>query len=256
MGRISKGIMGDGDRLAPDEEPSLRGGIPYPRREIPPAGEGAAGDGAAGYDLVEEIAGYSARIAHLEAVRLQAIADLWSSDDMRPLSAPPAARDESSQKRRALRDLDRDDLTRAELMARLNLRAWDARRLIETATTLTRRFPRTLEALSQGQLDLTRASIIGEIGTPLADDRYDLALSTGVSPERAEQQARTVAGLLEDHILKRAPHQAPDNLRACLHRAVNRLDPGYADRHAKDTLKARQVTHRTRRGESTGELYA
>ena len=209
-----------------------------------------------GYLLVESIAGISAEIAHLEAERLKLIALLHNSEFMRPLTAPPSAQAEAQRMHRPLRDLDRHDTTRAELVHRLHLRPYEARRLIDAALALTTRFPKTLHALSQGDLDLTRAQIIGEAGTPLADHHHTTALKAGFSPVDAETAATAIAELLEQHILKRAPTQTPNNLRDCLTRAVHRLDPDFADTTAKSNLLARQVTYRSNHGENTGDLYA
>jgi hypothetical protein len=209
-----------------------------------------------GFRLVERIGGVTEQISHLEAERLKLIKELYDSEYMLPRCAPPSAQAEAKRMGRSIRDLDRGDTTRAELMLRLRVRPSEARRMVETAVALGTRFPRTLEALSRGALDLTRAQIIGEVGMPLTQDHYRLALQAGASPEAGEEMARAVAGLLEEHILKRASDQAPENLRECLHRAINRVDPDYADRHTKDNVKGRYVSHRTHRGEGTGELYA
>jgi len=252
------------DGTLPGEFPPA-GDLPAPDVDVPaPADEASPFDDdevleevrSQGYRMVEGIAGISEQIAHLEAARLRLIAELYSSDYMRPLTAPPSAHAEAKRLDRPLRDLDRYDTTRAELMARLYLRPSDARRLVETAVALTTRFPKTLAALSEGELDLVRAQIIGELGMPLADHHYDAARKLGTSPEDAETAAATIAGLLEEHILKKASTQGPTNLRDCLNRAVHRLDPDYATRTTRDNLASRQVTYRTNRGEGTGDLYA
>jgi uncharacterized protein DUF222 len=199
---------------------------------------------------VEQIKDVSAQIARLEAERLVAIEQLYSNVCMDPL---PPRQGRSGQ---PLKGLTRHDLTRSELAACLFLRDHELDRLIRTAVSLPRRLPHTLAALSEGRLDLARAQLIQEITDPLADDHADLARLEGQSPAVAEKAAANAAGQVEDWVLKRAATQKPDNLRECLHRAVNRIDPDYADRHAKSNLKARQVTHRTNRGQGTGDIFA
>jgi hypothetical protein len=106
-----------------------------------------------------------------------------------------------------------------------------------------------------GRLDLRRATMIHEHATPLAEDHYDMAIRAGASPEVAEKAAARIAGDLERHVLKWAPRQAPKELGRCLRKTVIRLDPDYAERHRKDAVDGRYVSHRANT-DGTGNLYA
>src|SRR5690242_3853987 len=92
-----------------------------------------------GFRLVEEIIGDAREIGRYEAARLIKIAELYHSEYMRPLPASAAAQSTARKSGRLVRDLEREDTTRAELVACLYLRDYEARRLISTALALTTR---------------------------------------------------------------------------------------------------------------------
>jgi uncharacterized protein DUF222 len=249
-------------------------------REDALEGQGAAGregtadrdsDGAAGgeraeeltgadlsslsdYEVVEAIAAQTERINAAESVRLRLIKELHSRPCMspqRPDGAYPNWRGS-----REVSVLDRDDLTQAELSARLPIAGGELSRLIASAVMLTDHLPATFAALSEGRLDLRRAQQIQAQASDLFDDRYRQARAEGKSPAQARRAAQELIRELEERVLKRAPTQTPDKLGRSLTRAVNALDPDYAERRRRAAVETRFVTHRPNRGDSTGDIYA
>ena len=73
--------------------------------------------------------------------------------------------------------MDREDLTVKEVMSRLYIGEYQARRLLRLALALTTRLTGTLAALAEGHLDLRRAEIIEEHTAPLARAHYTRARS-------------------------------------------------------------------------------
>ncbi len=105
-----------------------------------------------------------------------------------------------------------------------------------------------------GNLELRRAQIVSEHAIPLADDHYGEAISAGWSPAQAQEAAAAIAGLLEDHLLRRASKQSPKNLGRSARKAVMALDPGYAERHRKGEVRGRYVNHRVT-PDGMGDLF-
>lgn len=97
-----------------------------------------------------------------------------------------------------------------------------ARNRIELAQTLTTRLPRTLDALSNGEIDEHRARRMA-LGTKVLSDG----------------QASQVEGALIPHIDGWSPRQFNDRLR----RAVVRADPAAAQARADAQCAARRVWH-------------
>jgi hypothetical protein len=235
--------------------------------------------GLSDFDLVEKIAAIHAARAKEDACLLVAIDELSTRDCMRPRPPykPRPAREDGEDDEdggdggagglgeaferlvdkmtmQSSTPLTPADLTGAEIKAKLCLSPSEAQRLVATGNALTTRLPRTLNALMTGRLDLRRATMIHEHATPLAEDHYDMAIRAGASPEVAEKAAARIAGDLERHVLKWAPRQAPKQLGRCLRNAVIRLDPDYAERHRKDAVDGRYVSHRANT-DGTGNLF-
>src|SRR4051812_7448365 len=78
-----------------------------------------------GFRLVEGIIGDSREIGRYEATRLIKIADLYHSEYMRPFPASAAAQSTARKSGRLVRNLEREDTTRAELVACLYLRDYE-----------------------------------------------------------------------------------------------------------------------------------
>ena len=211
---------------------------------------------AAGFDLVEKIAALHQRISSLHAEMLELIAELHDHPCLEPLPRPLAVSEAAERTGRALEGLTRDDTTEAVLIERLLTGKHTTWELIQTALGLTTRMPRTLQALRDGRLDYRRAVIITKKLQLLGDDHRDAALKTGMSPAAAEQVARESVTTIEDDLFEKVSGHAPAQVHRDVDKAIHRIDPGYAKRHARDNVKGRNVRHRTNSGDATGDIYA
>ncbi len=90
----------------------------------------------------------------------------------------------------------------------------------DLAVTLAWRLPTTLDALSAGALDFSRAKLIAEATTTLDDD---------------------AARAVQDRILPSAGRQTLGQLRAALRRAVISVDPRGAERRRQETERKARV---------------
>ena len=208
-----------------------------------------------GFALVEGISDETKLIGWCEAQRLTKIAQLYAVGEMHPLP-PPAAATAAAGRAALICGLTREELTVREIAARLCLSEYVARRLVRLALALTTRFTGTLAALACGQIDLRRAEIIEEHAGPLAEDHYQAARASRMSPAEAEAAAVRIAAMVEALVLAKASTQSPAELHPAVRRAVHRADPEFTDRQTRRELKGRQVTHRTNPTEGTGDLWA
>jgi hypothetical protein len=244
MTRTSGGFIGGGNQPPPNPP------------DVDSECSRVAWENESGFGLVQGLFEDAKIICWFEAQQLIKIAELHQLGSMTPLPPPAAAQTSAERARRQLSSLSREDLTTKEVAARLCLSDYAARRLVRLALSLTTRFTGTLEALSQGRLDLRRAEIIDEHAGPLAEDHYGTAIAKGCSPDEAERSARSIAAMVESLVLGKASTQTPQQLHPAVRRAVHRLDPGFTDRQVKKELKCRQVTHRTNLADGSGDLYA
>jgi len=213
-------------------------------------------DAAAGFDTVEKIAALYQQISSLNAEMLEHIAELRNSPCLEPGPRPPATSKEAERTGRALEGLTRDDMTEAVLIERLHTGKHTTWELIQTANGLTTRLPRTLQALKDGRLDYRRAVIISKKLQLLAEDHYEAALKAGISPAAAEQVARDSVTAIEDALFEKVSRHTPAQVHKDVDRAIHKIDPGFAKRHARDNVKGRNVRHRSNSGDATGDIYA
>ncbi|MQA86404.1 MAG: DUF222 domain-containing protein [Streptosporangiales bacterium] len=107
-----------------------------------------------------------------------------------------------------------------ELGAALRVSGRAAANRLAFADQLAERLPATRQALRQGRITLVKAHAVADATVTLEAD---------------------AVGRVEDHVLVRAPHQTPAQLRACLRRAVLKVDPGGAKKRHERRKTERRV---------------
>jgi hypothetical protein len=213
--------------------------------------------GLSDFDLVEALGDPEVLESWAFAAKIRMIATLYarpvmyppqpSPDDPRGDGASPSsgqARPGRARKRR--KRLSREDLTVAEVAARLAITPHRAALLLSMARALTGRLSRTLTGVWDRKVNAYKAQLIVELVMPMADHEYDHQIAEGASPLHAERAARAKARQVEDRILdEAAAGQTPSAFRQRIRRAVASVRPRYADLMCKRAIRARKVTLRT-----------
>lgn len=109
----------------------------------------------------------------------------------------------------------------AEISLMLHIAPVTASSRLDTALTLTDRYPATMAALTAGRITLCKARVIAEQTEQLADDH---------------------AAGVETRVLARAPGQTPGQLRRAVRRAVHRADPAAVRRRHQAARRERGVS--------------
>lgn len=161
------------------------------------------------YDLVEVVARCEELTSWTAAVQARAIEELTRRMEMR---SPHAVTDSQP--------LSAERVTGSEVGARLALTPRVADGLVTFGVELVRFLPKTLQALSEGKVDLRRASVIA-------------TETAGLEPE--------VIAAVEDAVLDEAGGMTPGRLRYAVRRLVAQLCPEVAEQRRAEARSRREV---------------
>lgn len=174
--------------------------------------------------LVTSITNWRRLTSWAQAQELAAVAELAHRRGVPAGDADHAdlagdAAEDDAQRAGQIRELEAE-LVPQEVALALTLTRTGAEYWMELAVSLAGRLPRTLAALSRGEIDLSRARLIDQYTAFLPDD---------------------LAQRVETRVLAKAERQTAGQLRAALQRAVIAADPDAAERRRQEAEKNARV---------------
>ncbi len=214
-------------------------------------------------ELVDELASAVAGASMWYGYQLRLVANLWGRPVMNPPPPPAVTPDGASSPADGggagqtlaasgataassildppRQPISREDMVIAEISARLRITEGAAAHLLSRARILTARLVTSLDHLCAGSLDESRAGVIADALTPVADWKYRIVRRGGGSPEEAERAASQLVQAIEARVLPRAAAQNLEQLRAAIRRAIKALARPFSEEHRRQRTREREV---------------